>query len=385
MRFNVKRYFQVLGISLSVILILALGAVGMNYFGIPFSSGGNNNTVAGSDDELPDENINVLLLGTDVEQLRTDAMMVVSYNPKTNDIHMLSIPRDTRMHIGSRYQKINAAHAIGSMQGYENMAGAEGSMEAVMRLTGIPINYYIEFSFYAIESIMDAIGPVHFTIPDLYGDGVGMVYDDPVQDLHINLPPGEYDLTGEQVVQLLRYRKGNVPDGGGVRDGYPDGDRGRIKMQQEFLKALTDQKLNASLILKIPAIFKSVSENIKTNLTVTDILKYSRYLANFSSENIHTYTLPGHDSEPGEVKDSSDSFWIPDMDAIAELVEGTFGYDASDITIEDRGETKATPAPVGSGKRVPTSTSTPAPATPTPSARPKTTEAYEDREGAADN
>ncbi len=351
MKFNVKRYFQVLGISLSVILLGALVAIGMDYFDFSFFQ--NDSDILQAEGTESDENINVLLLGVDVEGLRTDAMMIASFNTKTKDVNLLSIPRDTRMYIGSKYQKINAAHAIGSIVSYENMAGAEGSMEAVMRLTGIPINYYIEFSFYAIQSMFDAIGPVHFEIPDLYDDGVGMVYDDPVQDLHINLPPGEYDLTGEQVVQLLRYRKGNKKEGG-TRDGYPDGDKGRIEMQQKFIKAVVDQKLNAGLVLRIPAIFKSLSENIKTNLTISDVLKYSKYLNDFSSEHIHTFTLPGHFSEEGEIKDSKDDFWIADMDAVKELVEGTFGYDASDITIKNGDAVKATPAPVGSGKRVKT-------------------------------
>ncbi len=360
MKFNVKRYFQVLGILLSIIMFGALVVIGMDYF--DFSIFTDNPSVDSTEEEeLPDDCINVLLLCTDNDGLLTDSIMIASYDPQTNDVNMLSIPRDTRMYIGTRYQKINAAHAIGSISGKENMAGAEGSIEAVQRLTGIPINYYLDFSFYSIQSLMDAIGTVHFEIPDLYGDGVGMVYDDPVQGLHINLPPGEYDLTGEQVVHLLRYRKGNAGTKG--ENGYPTGDRGRIEMQQEFLKALVDQKLNASLILRIPAIFKSLSETIDTNLSVSDVVKYVKYLTNFTSANIHTYSLPGHDSTPGEVEDSNTSYWLPDLDAIKELVEGTFGYDASNITIDEGdGTNKATPAPVGSGTRV-TKTATAEPET----------------------
>ena len=81
------------------------------------------------------------------------------------------------MYIGTRYQKINAAHAIGGMKG--KIAGPMGTAEAVTRLTGIPINYYIEFSFAAIDHFSEAIGPVTFNVPDVEGNGRGMNYEDP--------------------------------------------------------------------------------------------------------------------------------------------------------------------------------------------------------------
>ena len=166
---------------------------------------------------------------------------------------MLSIPRDTKMYIGNRYQKINAAHAFVDESG--EIGGATATCEAVTRIAGIPINYYVDFSFDAVAHVIDELGPIEFTIPDLYGDGVGMVYDDPVQSLHINLPPGDYQLNGQQAVWLMRYRHGNVNPSTGVFKGYVNGDSDRVEMQQKFLKAVVDQKVNASLILKIPSIF----------------------------------------------------------------------------------------------------------------------------------
>ena len=55
---------------------------------------------------------NVLILGVDKDGLRTDVIIVASYDLDNNVINMLNIPRDTRMYIGSRYQKINAAHSL---------------------------------------------------------------------------------------------------------------------------------------------------------------------------------------------------------------------------------------------------------------------------------
>ena len=51
-------------------------------------------------------------MGVDVDGLRTDAIMLASFDTETKEVNMLSIPRDTKMYIGNRYQKINAAHAF---------------------------------------------------------------------------------------------------------------------------------------------------------------------------------------------------------------------------------------------------------------------------------
>lgn len=324
-KFNVKRYFQVLGISLAV--IIAVAAVCM---GIDFSGSNNEEAVDNTSTvEAADGKINVLLMGVDVDGLRTDAIMLASFDTETKEVNMLSIPRDTRMYIGNRYQKINAAHAFVDESG--EIGGATATCEAVTRITGIPINYYVDFSFDAVAHVIDELGPIEFTIPDLYGDGVGMVYDDPVQSLHINLPPGDYQLNGQQAVWLMRYRHGNVNPSTGVFKGYVNGDSDRVEMQQKFLKAVVDQKVNASLILKIPSIFKDISSEIKTNFTVSEVIKYSKYLADFSSVNIHSYSLPGEyssDSANGDV-------WIPNMDEIRTMVQDVFGYPADNITTDN--------------------------------------------------
>ena len=324
-KFNVKRYFQVLGISLAV--IIAATAVCM---GIDFSGSNNEEAVDNTSTvEAADGKINVLLMGVDVDGLRTDAIMLASFDTETKEVNMLSIPRDTKMYIGNRYQKINAAHAFVDESG--EIGGATATCEAVTRITGIPINYYVDFSFDAVAHVIDELGPIEFTIPDLYGDGVGMVYDDPVQSLHINLPPGDYQLNGQQAVWLMRYRHGNVNPSTGVFKGYVNGDSDRVEMQQKFLKAVVDQKVNASLILKIPSIFKDISSEIKTNFTVSEVIKYSKYLADLSSVNIHSYSLPGEyssDSANGDV-------WIPNMDEIRTMVQDVFGYPADNITTDN--------------------------------------------------
>ena len=321
----IKKYLQSLAAALGVLAVVFLVIMGIDFTGGATKLRQEN----GTDMALGNGGIvNVLIMCTDADGLRTDAMMLISYDTEENTINMLSVPRDMRMYIGNRYQKVNAAHAF-STDG--EIAGALGACEAVSRITGVPINYYIDFSFATMEKVMDKIGPIEFEIPDVGNDGVGMVYDDPAQDLHINLPPGVRQLNGKEVVHLLRYRKGN-----NGKQGYADGDIGRIKMQQSFIKAFVDQKLNITLISKLPDIFTDVMNEVDTNLKVSDVIKYSKYLTNFTSAGIRTETIPRdpvHEEATGDVL-------VPNMEALKALINDMFkNADTSDVKYTNPNET----------------------------------------------
>lgn len=321
MKFNLKKYFQTLGVTLGVILLAVVVLMGtVNFSDREFLSN-TDGTVAVSDNGV----INVLLMCTDNDGLRTDAIMLATFDTNAKTVNMLSVPRDLRMYVGNRYQKINAAHAF-SRNG--QIDGAKGTVEAVSRLTGVDIHYYVDFSFASIANIIDELGPVNFTIPDLYGDGVGMVYDDPAQDLHINLKPGNQNLNGEQVVHLLRYRKDNRG-----RD-YPRGDLQRIEVQQEFIKDLVDQKLNLDVIFNIPKIFGAVKSEIKTNIEVRDVLSYYQCLEGLTSGGIRTETVQGdstYDSANGSV-------FVPNMGELKILISKMFtGADTNNMWYAEPG------------------------------------------------
>ena len=271
--------------------------------------------------------MNVLLLGVDEEGLRTDAIMIASYDFDTESVKLLSIPRDTKMYVTNRKvtRKINEIHAMSKKGG--GIMGPFGSVEAVTALTGIPINYYVEFSFDAIDEIADILGPVTFDVPDIEGGGKGMNYDDPTQNLHIHLKPGVQELSGNQYQQFLRYRKSN-------NEKVDGSDLSRVKRQHEFVKAIVEQKVNLSLIVKVSDIYAKVKKNIKTNFSSGEIAKYSTHLLKLTSDNITTYSLPGED------KHSSAWYFECNFDEARSLIETEFGYDASETTnkVEITGE-----------------------------------------------
>ncbi len=264
--------------------------------------------------------LNVLVLGVDKDGLRTDAMMLVSYDMKETFANIMSIPRDTQIKVKDRgvIRKINEVHAMHDKN--NNMLGPLGSVKAVTALTGIPIHYYVEFSFDAIDEITDVLGPIEFDVPDVEGNGRGMNYDDPAQDLHIHLKPGLQKLKGNQVQQFLRYRKSNS----GTGDGS---DTKRVERQQEFIRAIVDQKVNLSLIAKMPTIYSKMKKNIKTNFSTGDIIKYSKYLNGLTSEKIITHNLPGESK-----RTSSGWYYVCDLEGTSELIASSFGYDGDNLS-----------------------------------------------------
>lgn len=277
------------------------------------------------------DQVNLLLLGVDKGGTRSDSIMLVNYNIKTNKINLLSIPRDTRIYVEDRgtYRKITEVHAMHDKNG--NMYGASAVAQAVIGLTGMDINYYMEFSFDAIDKIMNELGPVKFDVPDLEGKGRGMNYDDGFQDLHIHLKPGMQELNGNQIQQFLRYRKSNYRDAQNVFGS----DLERVERQQALLGAIIDQKLNAGLITKSPKILEAVRSSIKTTFTGDELLAYVQFLtkderyASISSDNMESFVLPG-----GSQMISGKSYFICDEAKTAEMLRINFAVDvqADDIT-----------------------------------------------------
>lgn len=301
--------------TVTIASILAALAIFFIVMGIDFSGTPHDGFLTPVDTATG--KINILLLGVDKDGERSDSIMLASYDFDNKTVNLMSVPRDTRMYVVDRKvtRKITEVH--GMHDSSNKMYGAAAVAESVTALTGIPINYYVEFSFSAIDNIMDILGPVTFDVPDIEGNGRGMNYDDDFQDLHIHLKPGLQELSGNQIQQFLRYRKSNY----GTSDGS---DISRVGRQHELLKAIIDQKVNISLIIKIPDIFKELKSQLKTNFTAKDILKYAGYLKDLSSDNIVSHVLPGEDSNRGGAW-----YYICDFDKTAELVSTNFGYEVS--------------------------------------------------------
>ncbi|HOE56836.1 MAG TPA: LCP family protein [Bacillota bacterium] len=244
--------------------------------------------------------INTLFLG--IDEARSDTIIIASYNKENQKITLLSIPRDTRVEI-PRYgfDKINAAAA--------KKEGTALAMETVGNLLGIPIHHYVRVTFKGAERIIDILGGVTVKVPP------GMDYDDPAQNLSIHLKPGVQLLNGKDAVKFARFRS-----------GYPDQDLGRIKAQQELIKAFIDKLTGPKVLPKIFNIIDAMSKCIKTNLESGDIAQYALHVKDIKMENITFYTLPGDVGNMNKI-----SYFLHDEAKLREMMEQI----REDLGVED--------------------------------------------------
>lgn len=243
------------------------------------------------------EKSNILVMGLDKEAKRADVIMVVGVDPERNKISVLSIPRDTRVEVSSgRYDKIN--HTMG----YKNPE--ETIINSVEKLTGLPIDYYCEVTFEGFRNFIDILGGVEFDVP------VDMHYEDPAQDLYIHVNKGLQVLNGSDAEGVVRFR-----------NTYARADLQRIEVQQDFLMALFEQKLNAKYILKAPAIIEEMYESVNTNLSLKNAMQYVGLLSDLSAESLSTDTLPGTPQMIGGV-----SYVVPNESELKNIIMTEFGY-----------------------------------------------------------
>jgi len=226
----------------------------------------------------------------------SDTMLLLRLDPSTQQVTVLSIPRDTRTWIEGRgYVKINEANALG---------GATLSSETVSELLGgIPIDRYVRINVQGIEKLVDALGGVNLHVPK------DMKYQDNSQHLYINLKAGRQHLNGNQVLQFLRYR-------------YDEwGDIGRIQRQQSLIRAFREQALNPLNLVRLPQIFGVIRSHLDTNLSPEEWLAIAGLLANRQQSNLEMLMLPGSFSSTEE---DPVSYWLPHGERIQALMAQHF-------------------------------------------------------------
>lgn len=315
-----KRWKKVL----LVILLILLIAGGVFAYKVYKNGGGVSGmlaTMVGHDENtkknLPE--LKVLLLGISTDQAGvelTDTIMVASYNPKTPKASLLSIPRDT--YTGNYPSKATAYEKINALYGRKSRP--DETLEAVNKITGLGIEYYVVIRTEALIELVDAIGGVTFYVPK------DMNYDDPTQDLHIHLEEGEQLLDGDKAEQLLRYRHDNPDKYGNMEtysDEYGNNDTGRMRTQREFIMAAIKQTAKPENIFKIGEILDVAERNVQTNIDFNVAKDYIPYIVEFNTENIITGTLPGENTDQNS---SGTWVFIYDEDETEKLVQEMF-YD----------------------------------------------------------
>lgn len=218
---------------------------------------------------------NVLILGGDKVNKNSDTIIVANIDCKSPKVTLLSIPRDTRVLVNDKMNKINSAYPRG---------GEKLAIKTVSDFLNIDISYYVYLDTKAFREIVDLFGGVDFYVP------VDMDYDDPVQKLHIHLKKGQQHLDGDKSEQFMRFRHYNSNK---INNYYDGSDINRINAQQNFMKAFIKQKLNIKYLTKVSEVIDTIYDNINTNINVNMVLENLMYFGTFDLNTIDMITLPG--------------------------------------------------------------------------------------------
>ena len=227
---------------------------------------------------------------------RSDTLMVATIDPQKNEASLLSIPRDTRVAIPKNgYDKINAAYAYG---------GEKLTQRTVEDFLGIRMDHYVIINTHAFQKIIDAIGGIDIDVEKR------MYYEDPWDDdggLVIDLRPGRQHMDGKTAVTYVRYRD-------------EEGDIGRVKRQQKFMRACVDAVTTPTILPRLPSIIASVIDSVKTDLSVRQMLEFIGTLKQAQAKGLRTDMVPGR---PLYIEGIS--YWIPDMEQLRRNMVNTLG------------------------------------------------------------
>ncbi|WP_432476018.1 LCP family protein [Enterococcus faecium] len=254
-------------IILSILLLLTL-VVG--YFSIEFihgfSSAKQSSTVKKVEPKSVPTTLNVALIGSDArskdENGRSDSLLVAQYNQKTQQAKLISIMRDSYVDIpGYGMNKINAAYSYGGVD--------------LLNQT-LKENFKFEAPYYASITFQDFIDCVN----ELFPGGVKIDAEKSLDLDGVYINKGEQVMDGNTLLQYARFREDK------------EGDFGRIRRQQQVIKAISQQLKDVTSIFKLPKAVGKLLGSIQTNLPESVLLDCGMDFLKDNNKKIDTLSVP---------------------------------------------------------------------------------------------
>lgn len=188
--------------------------------------------------------VSILLLGVDErknDKGRSDTIIVLTANPQTKDMKMVSIPRDTYTAIVGKgtIDKLNHAYAFG---------GIEMASDSVEALLNIPIDYVAEVNMEGFKDLVDSV------------DGITVKNTLAFKQDNYDFPKGPVTLDGKAALSYVRMRHED-----------PQGDFGRQNRQKQIISGILKEAISAKTLTNYDSIFTALGKNVQTSLTLTDL------------------------------------------------------------------------------------------------------------------
>ncbi len=259
---------------------------------------------------------NILIMGIDRRPgepfiSRTDTMMLASVDPESDEIAILSIPRDLYVVIPGRGQdRINTAFVYGSA-GNNPAGGAQLAMQTVEYNLGVPVHDYVLVDFSAVTRGIDAIGGVTIDVPYDINDPTFPDMNYGYDPLYI--PAGRQQMDGATALKYARTR-------------HQDNDFQRAHRQQQVIMAIRQKMLGLGLpelLRQAPFLYQQINSGIRTDLSLDEIIGLATTAAGISSESIQTEVLDQNYVMSYRTPEGA-SVLVPLNEQIAPLIEELF-------------------------------------------------------------
>lgn len=252
-------------------------------------------------------NSTILLAGTDASGDRTDTIMLLNIDRKAGKLSLMSIPRDTKVNSTYTPHKINAAYGVNG----SGEQGMDALMEYVSECIGFRPDGYMLIDLNVFVELVDLMGGVRFDVPcDMY-------YNDPTQDLYINLQAGEQKLNGEQAMGVVRFRS-----------GYAMADLERVNVQRDFLSAALHQWVSVKNLWKLPKALSLLLDHTLTDLSTANLLWMAESVVLCGTGDMMMTTIPHGLNGDGE-------YVLIDAQETLDLVNESFCPYEQGITMDD--------------------------------------------------
>jgi LCP family protein required for cell wall assembly len=232
------------------------------------------------------DTVNFLLIGSDrrseTGSTRTDTMVIAILRPNEGQVSLISIPRDLWVSIpGYENNRVNTAYQLGVSTGYPG--GGPGLLkETIQYNLGIRIDHTAMVDFNGFRRIVDTLGGVDIPVSCSYTDWklIDPSYNPELEAnwyLH-TVDPGVIHMDGDLALWYARSRQRSS-----------DFDRGR--RQQEVLRSLFTQALQAGTLTRIPELYNNLKDSVETDLGLGDILQLSLYAPKMTNADIRSYYI----------------------------------------------------------------------------------------------
>ena len=224
---------------------------------------------------------------------RSDVNMLVTVNKRNHEILLTSIPRDYYVQLHGTYgNKDKLTHA--------GIYGINMSVQTIQDFLGIDINYYVRVNFSTLEAVVNSIGGV-----DVYSD----ITFRPTHHQSVIIRQGMNHMDGRTALAFARERY-----------AYSDGDRHRVRNQQEVLKGIINKATSdVSILTRYTTLLNNISGYFQTNVDMTEVADIVKIQLNeMPSWTIKQYSLDGTgSSQPTHSMGATPLYvMIPNQDTI---------------------------------------------------------------------